>query len=29
MEQKEMTVGSADVDDPQELLNIAQHHCPS
>jgi len=27
LEQKEMTVGSANVDDPQELLNIAQHHC--
>jgi hypothetical protein len=22
-----MTVGSANVDDPQELLNIARHHC--
>ena len=22
-----MTVGSANVADPQELLNIAQHHC--
>jgi hypothetical protein len=31
LEQKEMTVGfvyeGADMDDPQELLNIAQHHC--
>jgi hypothetical protein len=30
LEQKEMTVGSAygaNVDDPQELLNIARHHC--
>jgi hypothetical protein len=31
LEQKAMTVGSvydgADMDDPQELLKIAQHHC--
>jgi hypothetical protein len=27
LEQQEMTVGSANVDDPQELLNIARHHC--
>jgi hypothetical protein len=31
LEQKEMTAGSAyegaNVDDPQELLNIARHHC--
>jgi hypothetical protein len=27
LEQNEMTVGSANVDDPQELLNTAQHHC--
>ena len=31
LEQKEMTVESAyegaNVDDPQELLNIARHHC--